>query len=51
MLAKIETMNSETRLIINKEIKDKVVTVCGVVELNPQEKQFLCLGPEFTVLE
>ena len=51
ILIKAERMNTEVLAVGEKELRESMITVYGDVKLDKQEKMFLTLGPEFTVLE
>ena len=44
-------INSEIEAVSEKELREKMISVYGGVKLDKQEKMFLSLGPEFTVLD
>ena len=51
LLKEIENMNVTVKPMEQKQLREKMITVYGDIKLDNQEKQYLSLGPEFTVLE
>ena len=47
----MERENQKIKPTDQKKYRDKMITTYGEVELDSQERQFLALGPEFTMLE
>ena len=51
VMKEMEKENQEIKPTDQKKFRDRMITTYGEVELDSQERQFLALGPEFTMLE